>query len=292
MNKHSKSGFTLVELLVVIAIIGILIALLLPAIQACREAARRIQCTNNLMQVGIALHNYESAYGVIPPGTINADGPIRSEPVGYHASWLVQLLPYLDEQVTYKHVDFSKSVYSKENSPVRVIRISTFLCPSDPGRGSEATAPTNYAGCHHDVEAPIAADNHGVLFLNSAVASEEIPDGRTHTLFVGEKVIDEGDLGWMSGTRATLRNTGSALNSTLPNYYSATTEEKQDDAAEPDGKKVDPKLHVGGFSSWHPGGANFVQGDGSVRFYSETTAPEVYQQLGHRADGKLIVGRP
>ena len=66
----------------------------------------------------------------------------------------------------------------------------------------------------------------------------------------------------------------------MPNYYSATTEEKQDDAAEPDGKKVDPKLHVGGFSSWHPGGANFVQGDGSVRFYSETTAPEVFAAVG------------
>ncbi len=290
MPKHWKAGFTLVELLVVIAIIGILIALLLPAVQAAREAARRIQCTNNLVQLGIALHNYESAHTVLPPGTVNPDGPIRSEPIGYHMGWIVQILPYIEEDVTYKHVDFSKSVYSKENAPVRDIRISTLLCPSDPGQSGLTAAPTNYAGCHHDVEAPVAADNHGVLFLNSAIRSEEIPDGRTHTLFVGEKTIHENSLGWMSGTRATLRNTGSPINASRANFFAGTVEEEEETIG-PDGKKIDPALYVGGFSSWHPGGANFVQGDGSVRFFSETMAPQVWQQLGHRADGKLIEER-
>ncbi|NUQ66624.1 MAG: DUF1559 domain-containing protein [Pirellulales bacterium] len=291
MKKQSTAGFTLVELLVVIAIIGILIALLLPAVQAAREAARRIQCSNNLVQLGIALQNYESAYGVLPPGTINPTGPIRNEPIGHHMGWLVQVLPYIEENVTFRHVDFSKSVYSKENTPVRKIRISTLLCPSDPGDGIQGVAPANYAGCHHDVEAPIAADNHGVFYLNSAVSSEEIPDGRTHTLFVGEKVVSQDDLGWMSGTRATLRNTGSLVNATGPVLYGQAAEEETRDEVGPDGKKTDPVLEVGGFSSWHPGGAQFLFGDGSMRFVSETISVEVFQQLGHRADGKLLKDR-
>ena len=90
-------GFTLVELLVVITIIGILIAMLLPAVQAVREAARRAQCLNNLTQLGIALQNYESAHGVLPPGTIDKQGPIHNGPQGYHMSWMVQLLPYVEE---------------------------------------------------------------------------------------------------------------------------------------------------------------------------------------------------
>src|SRR4051794_7292339 len=85
-------GFTLIELLVVIAIISVLIALLLPAIQAAREAARRVQCVNNLMQLGIGLHNYEASYEVLPPGVIDPTGPIQNVARGYHASWMLQLL--------------------------------------------------------------------------------------------------------------------------------------------------------------------------------------------------------
>src|SRR4030042_7024281 len=102
--RRTKRGFTLVELLVVIAIIGILIALLLPAVQAAREAARRASCLNNLTQLGIALQNYESAHGVLPPGTIDKQGPIHNKPEGYQMSWVVQLLPYVEEGNTFKHI--------------------------------------------------------------------------------------------------------------------------------------------------------------------------------------------
>src|SRR3954451_14542119 len=95
---RSLPGFTLIELLVVIAIISVLIALLLPAVQAAREAARRVQCVNNLMQLGIALHNYESSYEMLPPGSVNPTGPIVNLPRGYHVSWMVQLLPFIEQK--------------------------------------------------------------------------------------------------------------------------------------------------------------------------------------------------
>jgi prepilin-type N-terminal cleavage/methylation domain-containing protein len=92
-SLFSRRGFTLVELLVVIAIIGILVALLLPAVQSAREAARRVQCLNNVAQLGLAVHNFEFHFEHLPPGVVNPDGPIRSEPQGQHVSWIVQILP-------------------------------------------------------------------------------------------------------------------------------------------------------------------------------------------------------
>ena len=293
MRRAHCRGFTLVELLVVIAIIGILIALLLPAVQAAREAARRVQCTNNLAQLGLALQNYDGAHEALPPGVVDANGPIRSTPQGYHMSWLVQLLPYVEEQVTFQHVDFAVGAYDKKNEPVLKTWIDLFACPSDGRRdwSSEGPFPSNYAGCHHDVEAPIDADNHGVFFLNSHVHSRDISDGATHTLFVGEKIVDGDDLGWMSGTRATLRNTGTMINATpIRNAAGEYEEIRGVDPTVPQG--IQPGLFVGGFGSWHPGGANFGLGDGSVRFLSETLDPGIFQQLGHRADGKLLQQRP
>src|SRR3954449_786037 len=125
-------GFTLIELLVVIAIIAVLIALLLPAIQSAREAARRAQCVNNLMQLSIALQNYESAHEVLPPGVVNDTGPIASAPKGYHFSWMVQILPYIEQKNVYRHLDFKKGAYDQSNQTARAVTIQSFLCPSSP----------------------------------------------------------------------------------------------------------------------------------------------------------------
>jgi type II secretory pathway pseudopilin PulG len=281
----------LVELLVVIAIIGMLIAILLPAVQSAREAARRTQCINHLAQLGIALHNYENAHEVLPPGTINDSGPIRNEAKGYHMSWLVQILPYVEEQSTFNHVDFSVGAYDAKNAPVRKVPISLLQCPSGMGNANERW-PTNYAGCHHDVEAPIDGDNHGVFFLNSAIRDADVSDGTTHTIFAAEKKTDKFGLGWMSGTRSTLRNTGTALNKTdvaEPKSDPYAADFQGGDSAPTDEESV---LSVGGFGSWHPGGVNALFGGGAARLLSNSTDQSTLEQLGHRADGKLLINRP
>jgi prepilin-type N-terminal cleavage/methylation domain-containing protein len=294
-------GFTLIELLVVIAIIAVLIALLLPAVQQAREAARRTQCRNNLMNIGLALQNYLLAHETLPPGTQNVTGPITMPTTvpaaddggaiggmeaidlaaNYHMGWITQILPYIEQQNAYRKIDFKQSVYAPANAAVRGYVVPTFLCPSDYGSSSGTIAVTNYRGVHHDVEAPIDVDQNGVLFLNSRVRYEDIPDGSSSTIFVAEAVINwNSTLGWMSGTRATLRNAQLTPNAdrqlrSTARAYSAQMEEDPDPAA------------VGSFSSQHVGGGHFNMGDGSVRFLSENIDPKLFQHLANRRDGEL-----
>ena len=134
---------------------------------------------------------------------------------GIHTSWLVQILPYIDERNTYKHIDLKVGVYDPKNATVRALHIAMFNCPSYAGKQNPETPLSNYAGCHNDVETPIDENNNGVLFLNSHITAKDVTDGLTNTIFVGEKSGSEKDLGWMSGTRATLRNTGTALSRTI-----------------------------------------------------------------------------
>ena len=114
MTRQNRYAFTLVELLVVIAIIGILVALLLPAIQASRESARRTQCTNQMNQLILAVHEYETAHEHYPAGTINPNGPIKNLPIGQHISWVAPILPYIEERVLYDNIDMSLSAYHQK----------------------------------------------------------------------------------------------------------------------------------------------------------------------------------
>ncbi len=210
--KKQPRAFTLVELLVVIAIIGVLVALLLPAVQAAREAARRAQCQHHLVQIGIAINNYEMAHTAYPVGTVAATGPVRSVSQGYHHGWTIQLLPYVEQSAVYRHVDPAVSVYDSSHARVRTHNVAVYRCPSAWLGGD---GYSDYAGLQHDRESPIDTDNDGVFFLNSRVRYQDLSDGTSQTLFVGEKLATQGDLGWMSGTRAILRNTGTPLNAAM-----------------------------------------------------------------------------
>jgi prepilin-type N-terminal cleavage/methylation domain-containing protein len=283
-RSSRRSGFTLIELLVVIAIIAVLIALLLPAVQQAREAARRAQCKNNLCQLGLAIHNYEMAHDVFPPGSVNPTGPIRSEPSGYHMSWAVQVLPYLEQQNAFHTIDFSVGVYDVKNEAARKLTIGTYICPSDFRPALDRNvAGTNYAGVHHDAEAPIDHDNHGTFVLNLAVPIDSITDGTSNTLFVGEKSLQSDALGWMSGTRATLRNVGAKINHNLAGLRN----QFPFDGTGPNSAPVTAE-YVGGFSSYHTGGAHFLVGDGAIRFVNENIEHSLLRRLANRSDGQPI----
>ncbi len=125
-QKHRLRGFTLIELLVVIAIIAILISLLLPAVQQAREAARRTQCKNNLKQLGLAMHNYESTYTMFPPSRINLTGPI------FQQTWNVMILPYIEQPNMYAKYNFNMNWYDPVNDAITTTQLPAFVCPSTP----------------------------------------------------------------------------------------------------------------------------------------------------------------
>ena len=148
--RADRKGFTLIELLVVIAIIAVLIALLLPAVQAAREAARRAQCTNNLKQLGLAIHNYHSSNNVLPAATMFGGPTVGTW--SYCASWAVVLLPNLEQAPLFSAINFSYDMSQLANTTVSYTGLAAFLCPSDNQKIRPAaavwapSAPTNYFG--------------------------------------------------------------------------------------------------------------------------------------------------
>lgn len=307
-DTKSRRAFTLVELLVVIAIIGILISLLLPAVQAAREAARRLSCTNNVVQLILAVHQYESAHEWLPPGVYEPQGPIRSVPVGYHHGWMTLILPFLEEENAYRGIDRTVGVYNPANALIATHHIRVFNCPSA-RPATVAVATSNYAGNHHDVESPIDVNNNGVFFLNSKLRISEIRDGLAYTVFIAEKEADSAtDLGWMSGTRATLRNGngGPAMGPGVLNVADGEFDPASDgpdnppdsdgipDPGDDDSTEKEPDsnagdqdakdLVVGTFSSNHPGGYVVAFGDGHVTFTGGGYSAALY----NRDDGQVI----
>ncbi len=225
----NEKGFTLVELLVVIAIIGILVALLLPAVQAAREAARRTQCVNNLKQVGLALHNHHDTYKRFPPGAAQDQPPFSSQvngPNDWGSSWMVYLLPYVEQSAMYDKWQFSGSsgVFNANNLALRTgASMEGFQCPSSPlpktADSQQATAAVNYvaiSGAHNGLIAGYTETRNvagsasiygsigggGVLFPNSKLNFSAITDGTTNVMAVSE----HGDyLFKADGTRADWR---------------------------------------------------------------------------------------
>ena len=273
-NRSPRAAFTLVELLVVIAIIGIMIGMSLPAVQAMRELARRSRCEQNLVQISLGLSGYNMTHGHYPIGTQDKTAPIASEPKGFHHNWAAAILPMLDAEVVYAAIDQNVSVYAKQNASVRELRIPTFICPSASGIRYNATC---YSGVTGSVETPIDTTNNGTFILNRAMTDRDITDGLGYTLFIGEMLSSYNeDLGWMSGTRASLRDAGHRINAELARIRGDQT----------NATPITP-AYVGGFASDHPNGAHLLLGSGEYMFRSNSMDEAVLQQMANRSDGEL-----
>jgi len=303
-------GFTLIELLVVISIIGVLIALLLPAVQAAREAARRAQCTNNLKQLALAAHNYESTNSCFPMGapvrvaTYSA-GWIKAGEYDWGHSLFVAMLPQMEQNPLYNAVNFSVNIELVENMTVHSKQVSSLLCPSD-SLGWTVDTPTqwgsypgirvahgSYSGCtgtwSHWTYSPssspslatLVAQDNGIFFANSRTRIADVTDGTSHTILLGERALFDRFKSetnwWFSGwTGAGLFNTLTAMN---PQRLVAIA------SLPAPGKNEWPGIQdnalMNSASSRHPGGANFAMADGSVRFLKETTQSWPVDALGN-----------
>jgi prepilin-type N-terminal cleavage/methylation domain-containing protein/prepilin-type processing-associated H-X9-DG protein len=302
LSCDARSGFTLVELLVVIAIIGILVALLLPAVQAAREAARRVQCSNNLHQMGVALHNYHNALRRFPVGIIPDN----------HTFWSASLLPYMEQDNLFRSLDFSQGWSSADHPNGRACAtfLGFFRCPSAnaPERmnvqGVPGRVPCNYlaVGSGTDTRESGSVSDHlglfnrnGVMYLGSSTRIASITDGTSNTLAIGEAIFSVETSGpdldngfpqivdhWYIGSdgvvwyQTGMREVSEAIGSTgVPlNWLN---------------KDVSIDAKEIGFSSRHAGGSYFVFADGHVQFVSEGIDATTYSALGTRDRGEIAI---
>ncbi len=293
-----KSAFTLVELLVVITIIGILIALLLPAVQSAREAARRMQCGNNLKQIGLAMHNYHQVHGVLP--ICNTYRPGYPDDMGSRRNWIVPILPFLEQSAIYDQMDQSKSGLESPNLALIQQNLPAVLCPSDPGAdkpqtradqaGSIVLALTCYAasvGDHYnDVDDGLghpprygnssfdAQTTRGVISRKAWSAKfAQITDGLSNTFCVGE-VVPEWCL-WQDWGHQSFATTGQPINHRNRDFASGVL-------------TASDHFDCISFRSFHPSGAQFLLCDGSVHFITDTIDYATYRGLASREGAELL----
>ncbi len=209
-SPHEQRGITQIELWCVVLIIGTLISLLLPAIQACREIALNTRCQHHLLQLGLAIRNYETFHGRFPAGVVEPGGPVRNVPIGYHHNWLIAVVPWIDP-VPARLIRADLSVYDPPNLEMLATEEHCDWILRCPSLRYTSGASPSYAGCHGEEDKPIDENDHGVFIRNRFLQPDEITDGLSHTIFLGEKLPFGLEWGWLSGTRATLRNAGLPL---------------------------------------------------------------------------------
>lgn len=304
MSTHRPhKGFTLVELLVVIAIIGILIALLLPAVQAAREAARRSQCTNNLKQIGLAMHNYHDTFKKFPYGYIESPTTLHKR-----TCWMPEIWPYIEQSPLYDMYMVDTNLWVMDVDPaVRDAQIAAFQCPSDgeqPAKGGSGGLRAgadgfqgSYVVCTGDgIMYYGTRDLRGIFYRRSQTNFAAIIDGSSNTLLASESIVrgknNTGGWGGAGGYWGGAPHGGYGFttleppNSPLPDrvYSCKSTTWPQAPCTSTAGTDD----HRNFARSYHPGGANFVLADGSVRFISETINLTTYRGLGTRREGETL----
>jgi prepilin-type N-terminal cleavage/methylation domain-containing protein len=310
-NRRHKA-FTLIELLVVITIIGTLIALLLPAIQAVREASRKTQCANNIRQIGLSIHNFESSRRHFPAGyqatMPYADGASDTSP-GW--GWSAAILPLLEESSVFKRIDFSLPIPDPANAAAARVPVPLYHCPSDLapeaafsvpddlGNIVVTAAPSSYAACVGGDESDTTAQSGlGIFFRNSQTRVAEIKDGTSKTILIGERAWVIANGVWAGAVRNGVCRRG-AENPT-PGAGAASSpaatlvlahSHLNNATSDTDGGLDD-------FSSRHFDGSNFVFADGSVHFLRSVPAdlgegeysPDslIFQAIGTKSGGEPI----
>jgi prepilin-type N-terminal cleavage/methylation domain-containing protein/prepilin-type processing-associated H-X9-DG protein len=318
-SKESQSprrrfGFTLIELLVVIAIIGTLIALLLPAVQAAREQARRAACQNNLKQIGLALAQYSNRHGGFPPGYVSLWDPLRSTELGPGWGWASMILPELEQQAVSNNIQFEVPVHLPSQLTVRTAPLSVFFCPADSmshqwtasdgevwifmGKVYSASDPicnvagSNYVGVFGVGEPGV--NGNGTFYRGSFTKFTDITDGLTQTLCVGERStnlnLGRGQATWAGAVP------GAVFWSCAPSPFDpdAGTCVREDGSGMILGHTGeghgpgDPYGDVNQFLSRHGRGSYFLYCDGHVRYLRNEMNYQVYKALSTRAGGEII----
>ncbi|MDZ7617231.1 MAG: DUF1559 domain-containing protein [Patescibacteria group bacterium] len=297
-NQHAaraltgrRGAFTLVELLVVITIICILISLLLPAVQSAREAARRLQCSNNLKQMGLAFHNYAMTWRVLPDAgkdkPANATTPCGgccSSPNRGDWNFLYQIMPYIEQQNLYDE---------PSDSIIYMTPVPAYYCPSRRSPmvyGSGKTARTDYAGSSGDRKINSGSERSngviGVRVCDPPMDFAMIRDGTSNTLMIGEKMLHPDHLGTCGGDNEVYVNAGvdqDHVRNVQPLSADGTTGPPGPDSLAPD--QGSSTLWIQRFGSSHAGGFNGVMADGSVRSISYSIDLETFRRICVRNDG-------
>jgi prepilin-type processing-associated H-X9-DG protein len=288
-------------LLVVIAIIAVLVGLLLPAVQAAREAARRTQCVNNLKQFGLALQAYHDIHLTLPPGYVS-DFDATGNDTGPGWGWAAMLLPQFEQRPLFNACNFDLAIEVPANSTARQAVVAGFLCPSDttassywavkrdaatgaPVKNVCQVAPSNYVGMYGTGEP--GPDGEGVFFRNSRVALRDVTDGLGQTIFVGERSHRLGEATWVGSITGALMfpTDGDAIGRYVTETSSGMVLGHAGELAGPG----DPNSDVNQFYSVHSGrGVNFLFGDGHVSFLKSTMNYKSYLALATRAGGEVV----